>query len=89
MKRNEWTNLTLGNMKKRGESLQKEFDKMIKKTRRLQKVLGTGYESDEMLCDFYRRELHDETFWRFVLDWEYGSTTEKLCGRIRYAIVKY
>ena len=76
-------------MKKQGEFLQKAFEKLRKKARRLQKVLGTAYDSDEMLCDFYRRALQDELFWAFVLDWEYGTTAEKLCGRIHNAIVKY
>ena len=89
MKRNEWKNLNLDDMKRRGEFLRKAFDRLMKKARRLQKVLGTAYDSDEMSCDFCHRALQDELFRPFVPDWEHGTTADKLIGRIRNAIVKY
>lgn len=86
--KNKWTELTMADVRRPGDTIQKTFERLKKHVTRLQKILGRTYQNDHMLCDFFRRALQDEPFRGWVYDFEPDITAENLCGKIRNAIVK-
>lgn len=89
MIKNKWSEGRLSDVKRSGDSFQRTFERLKRLAIRLQKTFGADYQSDNMMCDFYSRALQDEPFWTWVYDYEPNITSDKMCGKIVNAIVKY
>ncbi len=60
---NKWSETKLCDVRRAGETLQKTFERLKLSAVRLQKTLRPEYQSDAMLCEFFRRALQDESLW--------------------------